>query len=90
MLNARHRIWKAAFPQIKIDVLGYNVWLPLPEPLTGYQFAQLLLENGVRVKEAEMFVVGRAVRVSLLSPLSRPQLQSALNIMKNCMSRATE
>lgn len=93
-LSARHRIWKTAFPKVEIDVLGYNVWLPLPEPLTGYQFAQSLLENGVRVKPAEMFTVGRyaapaAVRVSLVSPLSRPQLQSALDIMKDCISRLT-
>lgn len=91
-LKARHRIWKAAFPKVSIGVPGYNVWLPLPEPLTGYQFSRLLQENGVRVREAEMFAVGRyevpaAVRISLASPLSRPQLQTALDIVKEQMSR---
>ncbi|MGR5489057.1 PLP-dependent aminotransferase family protein, partial [Vibrio alfacsensis] len=54
-LNARHRVWKTVFPKIRIGVPGYNVWLPLPDPLTGYHFNQSLLKYGVRVREAEMF-----------------------------------
>ena len=93
-LSARHRIWKATFPSADMGVPGYNVWLPLPEPLTGYQFSKVLMENGVRVREADMFVVGRyevpaAVRVSLASPLSRSQLQTALDIMKEQIVRLT-
>ncbi|UTZ25195.1 PLP-dependent aminotransferase family protein [Vibrio campbellii] len=93
-LSARHRIWKTVFPEIQIGVPGYNVWLPLPEPLTGYHFNQSLLKHGVRVREAEMFTVGRyqvpaAVRISLAGPLSRPQLQSALDIVRDQITRLT-
>lgn len=93
-LSARHRIWKTVFPEIHIGVPGYNVWLPLPEPLTGYHFNQSLLKHGVRVREAEMFAVGRyevpaAVRISLAGPLSRPQLQSALDIVRDQITRLT-
>ncbi|MEH0715859.1 PLP-dependent aminotransferase family protein [Vibrio owensii] len=93
-LSARHKIWKAVFPEIQIGIPGYNVWLPLPEPLTGYHFSQALLQQGVRVIEADMFAVGRydvpeAVRISLIGPSSRPQLQSALDAIREQIERST-
>ena len=59
-----------------------------------YHFNQSLLKHGVRVREAEMFAVGRyevpaAVRISLAGPLSRPQLQSALETVREQIARLT-
>lgn len=92
-VSARQRIWRRVFPHAPQQVPGFNVWLPLPEPLTGYQFARTLREKGIHVREAEMFVVGRyqvpaAVRISLTGPPSRSQLEAALLTLREQIARS--
>jgi DNA-binding transcriptional MocR family regulator len=95
-LNARHRLLNQYFPQHSNNVVpGFNSWIPLPEPLTGYRFSQRLQDKGVHVREAEMFTVGRypppaAIRISLTGPTSRNQLKTGLEIIRREIDLRTE
>lgn len=95
-LSARHRLLNQYFPQHNNNVVpGFNCWITLPEPLTGYNFSQRLQGKGVHVREAEMFTVGRyptpaAIRISLTGPSSRNQLKTGLEIIKNEIELVTE
>jgi DNA-binding transcriptional MocR family regulator len=91
-LSARHRLFNQYFPSQNNAVIpGFNCWIPLPEPLTGYSFSKLLRNKGIHVREAEMFAVGRypvpaAIRISLTGPSSRSQLKTGLVIIKEQIS----
>lgn len=95
-LNVRHRLLNQYFPQHSNNVVpGFNSWIPLPEPLTGYRFSQRLQDKGVHVREAEMFTVGRypppaAIRISLTGPTSRNQLKTGLEIIRREIDLRTE
>lgn len=62
---------------------SYHLWLTLPEPWSGDEFATLARANGVRVLSGSQFqpqrnVISRSVRIVLMSPTNREQLRFAL------------
>ncbi|MEJ2765117.1 PLP-dependent aminotransferase family protein [Photobacterium sp. MCCC 1A19761] len=94
-LKARHRILQQIFPGAGHGAVpGFNVWIPLPAPLTGRQLSHQLKQDGVHVREAEMFAVDHypapaAIRVSLTGPTSRTQLKSGLEVIRTQIQSAS-
>lgn len=69
--------------ELKTEPYAYHVWLTLPEPWTGDEFAMLARANGVLVLsgsqfQAERSGTSRSVRVVLMSPTSQDELRFAL------------
>ena len=65
---------------------GYHLWLPLPEPWRGADFATRLRERGVAVTPAEVFVAGSAkappaVRLCLGAARTADRLERALRVV---------
>lgn len=94
-LKARHRILQQTFPGAgQGAVPGFNVWLPLPEPLSGQPLSRQLKQEEVHVREAEMFAVDHypvpaAIRISLTGPISRSQLKTGLDIIRTHIESAS-
>ena len=64
-----------------------HLWLPLPEPWRGEEFAAEARRRGVVLAPPEVFVVGRgetphAVRLSIGTPPSRAELERGLWIVE--------
>ncbi len=82
----RHELALRYFPreQIRSDRASLHMWLPLPSPWRGAEFASRALERGVRLSADDTFAVGpispgsQGVRLSLMSPTSLASLERAL------------
>ncbi|MDN3683092.1 PLP-dependent aminotransferase family protein [Vibrio tapetis subsp. quintayensis] len=94
-LKARYRIFETFFPnQTQHAIAGFNVWLELPSPINSASFRKKLTEEGVHVREAELFAVGHhrippCVRLSLTGPTSRSQLKEGLRIIYDAIHSDT-
>ena len=69
---------------------GFNVWLPLPEPWRADAFVRACAAEGVGVKSAEPFAVGRvpapqAIRLALSVPAAREQVDAGLRIVRRLL-----
>ena len=69
---------------------SYHLWLPLPEPWRGEDFASLARQRGVAVNPGEVFAAGgvkapSAVRVCLGAARSRAQLEKGLLILRDTL-----
>lgn len=69
-----------------------HVWLRLPEPWRREEFAAAVRRQGVKVTLADAFVVGRApaphaARLSLTGPPRREEVERALRIVADLLSR---
>ena len=67
-----------------------HVWVELPDPWRGSEFAAEALRRGVRVAEGGAFAVGRGahrhgIRVSLNAARSRDELRRALDVVRDCL-----
>ncbi|MBJ7554985.1 PLP-dependent aminotransferase family protein [Marinomonas spartinae] len=88
-LKARYRIFYKMFPtHKKLAVSGFNVWLYLPENCDSRTFKNELAETGVFVRDAYFFRVGsypvpNAIRLSLTGPVSRDELKTGLQFIKD-------
>ena len=73
--------------------LSYHLWLPLPEPWRGTEFADRARQRGVAVNPGEVFAAGgvkppAAVRVCLGAARSRDQLEKGLRILRDTLEAA--
>lgn len=82
---ARQAIARDVFAglEIRTQPRSYHLWLTLPEPWTGDEFATLARANGVLVMSGSQFQVergasSRCVRVVLMSPTTQDELRFAL------------
>lgn len=82
---ARQAIARDVFAglEIRTQPHSYHLWLTLPEPWTGDEFATLARANGVLVMSGSQFQVergasSRCVRVVLMSPTTQDELRFAL------------
>jgi len=69
---------------------SYHLWLPLPEPWRGEDFASRARQRGVAVNPGEVFAAGgvkapSAVRVCLGAARSRAQLEKGLLILRDTL-----
>ena len=70
--------------------LSFHLWLHLPEPWRGNEFAAQLRRRGVAVTPSEAFVPGRveaphAVRVCLGAPRCRAHLEAGLAVVREVL-----
>ena len=71
---------------------SYHLWLPLPEPWRGEDFASQARQRGGAVNPGEVFAAGTvkappAVRVCLGAARSRAQLEKGLVILRETLER---
>ena len=78
----------------RADPLGFNIWLPLPHGWTRSTFSAHMRASGLGVVASDAFAVDgappEAVRVCLGGPMSRPQLQAALEFMAHALEGPPE
>jgi DNA-binding transcriptional MocR family regulator len=72
-----------------------HLWLPLPEPWRAAEFAAALRHEGVLVKTADSFVIGRnaaphAIRVCMTGATSRDALLRGLSIIRTTLDHGLE
>ena len=72
-----------------------HLWLPLPEPWRAAEFAAALRHEGVLVKTADSFVIGRnaaphAVRICMTGATSRDALTRGLSIVRATLEHGLE
>ena len=72
-----------------------HLWLPLPEPWRAAEFAAALRHEGVLVKTADSFVIGRnaaphAIRVCMTGAPSREALVRGLSIIRTTLDHGLE
>jgi len=72
---------------------GFHLWLPLPEPWRGEDFAAKARQRGVAVNPGEVFVAGvakppAAVRVCLGAARTRDRLEKGLWILRDVLGGA--
>jgi len=72
-----------------------HLWLPLPEPWRATEFAAALRQEGVLVKTADSFVIGRnaaphAIRICMTGASSRAALTRALTIIRTTLEHGLE
>ncbi|GAA4167000.1 PLP-dependent aminotransferase family protein [Shinella granuli] len=78
----------------RADPLSFNIWLPLPQGWTRSTFGTHMRACGLGVMASDAFAVDgtppEAVRVSLGGPVTRPQLQTALEFMAHALEGPPE
>ena len=72
---------------------GFHLWLPLPDPWKGEDFAAKARQRGVAVNPGEVFVAGAgkppaAVRVCLGAARTRDRLEKGLWILRDILGGA--
>ncbi|TDN68702.1 PLP-dependent aminotransferase family protein [Paraburkholderia sp. BL10I2N1] len=72
-----------------------HLWLPLPEPWRATEFAAALRQEGVLVKTADSFVIGRnaaphAIRICMTGASSTAALTRALTIIRTTLEHGLE
>jgi DNA-binding transcriptional MocR family regulator len=72
-----------------------HLWLPLPEPWRAAEFAAALRQEGVLVKTADSFVIGRnaaphAIRVCMTGAPSRDALTRGLSLIRTTLDHGLE
>lgn len=95
--RARRELADGAFAGRSLDAHrgSSHLWLPLPEPWTGAQFAETARRRGVLVSSPESFVTGRgrtpaAVRVCLGTPGSRDEVARGLAILGRLLEQGPD
>jgi DNA-binding transcriptional MocR family regulator len=71
------------------------LWLPLPEPWRAAEFAAALRQEGVLVKTADSFVIGRnaaphAIRVCMSGAVSLDALERGLALIRTTLDHGLE
>jgi DNA-binding transcriptional MocR family regulator len=78
----------------RADPLSFNIWLPLPQGWTRSTFGAHMRACGLGVMASDAFAVDgtppEAVRVGLGGPVTRPQLQAALEFMAHALEGPPE
>ncbi|WP_430441878.1 PLP-dependent aminotransferase family protein [Shinella sp.] len=78
----------------RADPMSFNIWLPLPQGWTRSTFGTHMRACGLGVMASDAFAVDgappEAVRVSLGGPVTRPQLQTALEFMAHALEGPPE
>jgi DNA-binding transcriptional MocR family regulator len=78
----------------RADALSFNIWLPLPHGWTRSTFSAHMRASGLAVVASDAFTIDgtaeEAVRVCLGGPLSRPQVQTALEFMAHALEGPPE
>ena len=78
----------------RADPLSFNIWLPLPHGWTRSTFGAHMRACGLGVMASDAFAVDgtppEAVRVGLGGPVTRPQLQAALEFMAHALEGPPE
>ena len=81
----RSRIGRRIFPAASGDPRAMHLWVELPKPWTADAFAEEARRRRVRIASASSFAVTaevpRAVRVSIGSPASAAELETALHVL---------
>jgi DNA-binding transcriptional MocR family regulator len=72
-----------------------HLWLPLPDPWRATEFAAALRQEGVLVKTADSFVIGRnaaphAIRVCMTGASSSEALKRGLTIIRTTLDHGLE
>lgn len=93
---ARQDLVAAILPKdsYRADPLAFNIWLPLPNGWTRSTFGSHMRSAGVGVVASDAFAVEppapEAVRVCLGGPITRRNLQSALEFMGHALEGSPE
>lgn len=78
----------------RADTLSFNIWLPLPHGWTRSTFSAHMRATSLGAVTSDAFAVDgtppEAVRVCLGGPMSRPQLQTALEFMAHALEGPPE
>ncbi|MCR6498337.1 PLP-dependent aminotransferase family protein [Shinella sp. CPCC 101442] len=78
----------------RADMLSFNIWLPLPHGWTRSTFGAHMRTANLGTVASDAFAVDgtppEAVRVCLGGPISRPQLQTALEFMAHALEGPPE
>lgn len=78
----------------RADMLSFNIWLPLPHGWTRSTFSAHMRATSLGTVPSDAFAVDgtppEAVRVCLGGPISRPQLQTALEFMAHALEGPPE
>ena len=81
----RSRVARRILPDASGDPRALHLWLELPKRWTGDTFAEEARRRRVRVASASSFAAGadvpRAVRISIGSPASVAELETALHVL---------
>jgi DNA-binding transcriptional MocR family regulator len=81
----RNRVARRILPRVSGDVRSAHVWLELPKRWSADAFTEEAKRRRVRVASASSFAVGedvpRAVRISIGTPASVAELESALHVI---------
>jgi len=81
----RSRVARRIFPEASGDPRALHLWLELPKRWTADAFTEEARRRRVRIASASSFAVTpevpRAVRISIGSPSSIPELETALHVL---------
>jgi DNA-binding transcriptional MocR family regulator len=81
----RSRIARRILPEASGDPRALHLWLELPKRWSGDAFAEEARRRRVRIASASSFAatpeIPRAVRISIGSPASAAELETALNVI---------
>ena len=84
-IAVRSRIARRILPEVSGDPRALHVWLELPKRWTGDAFTEEARRRRVRIASASSFAVTpeipRGVRISIGSPASIAELESALHVL---------
>lgn len=94
---ARRELFDRLLPEVTTEShpLSSHVWLPLPSPWRGDDFAIQAQHRGVAVTRAEAFVVGRAsaphaIRICLGTPPTRRLVEEGLKHLAEMLAGSPE
>lgn len=92
LARRRNRIFREYFPGAEESIPRFFHWLPLPEGLSGPEAELLALQRGIHILGSQRFAVSAKaaaahVRLSIVSPKSERELETALGVLKELLWR---